>query len=151
MPTTLEEAKNYINSIDFTEINNKLVNYGGWRRKDVMKTCEQYRRFLFLMKKYDDGNGTLPPSEDMDEFWHSHILDTVAYIRDCQAIFGKYMHHYPYFGIDGKSDMNSLNNAFEKTKELYRKEFSEPILATRSHYPAVIYYFLKKFEQLLMT
>lgn len=147
MLQTLEEVKIYINSIDFTQTIDKLVKYNGWLRSDAIQTCEQYRKFLLLNKKYRDQHAELPPSEDIDEFWHSHILDTEAYVRDCQQIFGKYMHHYPYFGIDDKSDLNDLNNAFENTKKLYLKEFGEEIIATRSQFPAAVYYVLKKIEK----
>lgn len=146
MSVSLEEAKKYIDAIDFSQMIDKLIHESGWLKEDVEQTCSQYRNFLFLNKKYHAEVGVLPPSEDIDEFWHSHILDTHAYIRDCEAIFGNYMHHYPYFGIDDKSDMTTLNNAFEITKKLYLKEFGEPILPTRSKYPTVIYFILKKIQ-----
>jgi hypothetical protein len=56
-------------------------------------------------------------------FWHAHILDTQQYRQDCQAIFGQYLDHYPYFGIDKQSDFNDLESAFEKMQMLYAKEF----------------------------
>lgn len=136
----ITEAKAYIDSIDFSKIIYKLVNYHGWLENDAIQTCSQYRRFLFLNKKFNDKHGQLPPSEDIDEFWHSHILDTQAYVKDCQAIYGKYMHHYPYFGIgvDGTNE-DDLNNAFEITQKLYLQEYGEVITATKSHYPGFIY------------
>ena len=42
------------------------------------------------------------PTLTIDEFWHAHILDTRAYMADCKALFGKYMHHYPYSGLKGR-------------------------------------------------
>lgn len=145
MPENLEEIKKYIDSIDFTQLMAKLINYEGWMKEEVEETCFQYRRFLYLNYKYSLQNpGSLPPSEDMDEFWHAHILDTKAYVRDCQAIFGQYLHHYPYFGIDDQSDEQVLNAAFEKTKALYLQEYGEPLVPTRSKYPAFIYFLLKK-------
>lgn len=143
--SALQEAKDYIDKIDFSKIIDKLVKYNGWLKEDAYATCQQYRNFLFLIKKYP--HEVLPPSEDMDEFWHNHILDTEAYINDCQAIFGFYKHHYPYFGIDDKSDMTTLNTAFEKTKTLYFTEFGEHIELTRSRFPSLIYFMLKKIQQ----
>lgn len=141
----LNEIKKYIDSIDFTQVIDKMVNYNGWMKEDAEKTCLQYRRFLYLNRKYCFKKvEALPPSEDIDEFWHSHILDTKAYMKDCQAIFGQYLHHYPYFGIDDKSDKGALYLAFEKTKALYFQEFGEAIVATRSKFPFFIYFLLKK-------
>ena len=119
---TLDEAKIYIYNIDFSLIVNKIVTHLQWRRKDAEKICVLYRNFLFLQKKYG-ANQPLPPSEEIDEFWHNHILDTKKYREDCQNIFGYYQDHYPYFGIDGKTNLNDLNNAFENTQALHELEF----------------------------
>lgn len=142
----LDPVLEYIHQIDFSRIINKLTTYEGWLIEDAINTCKQYKNFLFLNKKYQHEYTDLPPSEDIDNFWHSHILDTEAYVRDCEKIFGRYMHHYPYFGIDEKSDMGSLNEAFAITQKLYSEEFGEKIVATKSKYPSFIYGLLKKFE-----
>lgn len=147
MLNNIKEVKDYIQAIDFSKNIDKLIRFDGWLREDVEKTCDQYRKFLLLNKIYINQYGALPPSEDIDEFWHNHILDTQAYIKDCEMIFGCYFHHYPYFGIDDKTNMNDLNRAFETTKKLYQKEFGEEIIATRSQYPTAIYYLLTKAEQ----
>lgn len=145
MQDNLEEIKTYIDSINFSQIIDKLVNYNGWLKEDAETTCLQYRRFLYLNRKYFfQKQEALPPSEDIDEFWHAHILDTKIYMKDCQAIFGQYLHHYPYFGIDEKSDKKTLYLAFDQTKALYLQEFNEPLVATRSQYPKFIYFLIKK-------
>ena len=84
--TDLEVARNYINSIDFSNIIRKMVQHQGWRQKDAIAVSQMYRHFLCLHKKYG-GQHTLPPSEEIDAFWHNHILDTQQYRKDCQAIF----------------------------------------------------------------
>src|SRR5687767_9924066 len=99
---SLEQAKAYIYAIDFKHIINKMVKYDDWLRRDAENTCELYRNFLYLNKKYGKER-QLPPSEDVDQFWHNHILDTEKYRADCDAIFGHYLHHYPYLGIDGNT------------------------------------------------
>lgn len=119
---SIDEAKKYIYAIDFTPIIHKMVHHLNGRRSEVEKACELYRNFLFLQKKYGDKH-MLPPSEEIDEFWHNHILDTAKYRQDCEIIFGRYLDHYPYFGIDEKTDLNDLDNAFKMTQELHLKEF----------------------------
>lgn len=125
--------KDYIFAIDFSNIIEKMVSHQKWRRNEAEKTCELYRNFLYLNVKYPE-YAPLPPSEDIDEFWHNHILDTKKYIQDCQVIFGGYFHHYPYFGIDGVSTMKDLQQSFQKTQELHHQEFGEYIYAVRRNF-----------------
>lgn len=141
---SLAQARSYIYSIDFTSIVNKLIKHNGWLSKDAHNTCLLYRNFLYLNKKYQQQLGALPPSEDIDEFWHNHILDTEKYERDCHAIFGRFFHHYPYLGIDDKTNLDDLYRAFSTTQNLYLKEFGEKIHPTKSRYPKVFYSLLVK-------
>src|SRR3989338_2927112 len=129
---SLDEAKTYIYSIDFSMVVDKIVDTKKWRRADVVKICELYRHFLFLKKKYSLDDEKLPPSEEIDEFWHNHILDTKKYKVDCQNIFGFYLDHYPYFGLDGKTTKDDLDNAFKRTQELHHKEFGDYIYYVRN-------------------
>lgn len=128
--TDLEGAREYINYIDCTMMKAKLMQGpeeggSGWSAETADKVEEKYKKWLFLKRKYE--NELVPPSRDIDAFWHSHILDTHAYFRDTLAIFGKYLHHYPYFGMRGKADHEKLVSAFENTKRLYREEFGEEV------------------------
>ena len=50
-------------------------------------------------------------------------------MRDTAAIFGQYVHHYPYFGMRGKADHQKLLDAFENTKRIYREEYGEDVTA----------------------
>src|SRR4051812_46443815 len=56
-----------------------------------------YRQFLTLHTGYPERIHV--PSELIDLIWHYHILDTHKYAEDCQRIFGRFLHHDPYFGI----------------------------------------------------
>ena len=91
----------------------------------IAEECEfaerEYRRFLSLKRFYPDAN--LVPSHLLDKFWHAHILDTRAYMRDCEFLFGGYLHHSPFFGEYGEESQEELNAGFEKTKMLYEKHF----------------------------
>jgi hypothetical protein len=81
----------------------------------------EYRRFLALKVIHPDT--ALVPSKQVDAIWHSHILDTRAYREDCQAMFGRFMDHYPYFGINGEEDYKMLQEAFAETIDLYEAQF----------------------------
>jgi hypothetical protein len=126
----LEIKKSVINSADFSMIVDKMVNHQGWYRRDAEEVSRLYRNYLFLCVKYPQYN--LPPSEDVDEFWHNHVLDTKKYRKDCDEIFGKYRDHYPYFGIDGKTTIRDLSDAFDITQKLHMEEFGECIYEIRS-------------------
>jgi len=129
---SLEAAKAYIYSIDFSMVIDKIVKTKHWKKSDVLKICALYRNFLFLKKKYDQQEEKLSPSLEIDEFWHNHVLDTKKYMHDCDQIFGRYLHHYPYLGMDGKSTEADAARFFEKTQELHHKEFGEYIEHVRN-------------------
>ena len=82
-----------------------------------------YRRFLYMSYLYHEK--IIVPSKDIDTFWHTHILDTKKYMSDCDNLFGRYIHHFPYFGMRGESDRLELEKAFRETEELFFLHFSE--------------------------
>lgn len=127
---SLEEAKNYIDNLDFSMIIKKMVLMDRWSHKEAANTLQLYKNFLFLKKKYG-ADHKIPPSLDIDEFWHYHILDTEKYHQDCKAIFGSYLDHYPYFGIDSTSNKVDLAQAFDVTQRLHMQEFGFMITGTR--------------------
>lgn len=127
---TLKAAKDYIyNDLDFSLLEKKLTHksYLGnrWVKADIKQGIKLYKNFLFLLRKYVDTQELLVPSEEIDEIWHNHILDTRGYFKDCQHIFGEYFHHYPYVAIDKQSNEHDLKKAFVKSQELYFQEFKE--------------------------
>lgn len=89
-----------------------------------------YRRFLTLHLLYPET--TLVPSALIDLVWHYHILDTRKYTADCERIFGYFLHHDPYFGIEGEDSRRENLKAWEATLVLWEKVFGEPLLG-RSH------------------
>jgi len=142
----LQQAKHYINAIDFTAIMGKLQSQFGWSYQHAMTISTMYRNFLYLQKKYGKTH-KLPPSEEMDEFWHMHILDTKKYRGDCEHIFGYYLDHYPYFGIDGQSNMQDLEAAFATMQRLYTAEFGEPIYEIRCWPAKIVSFFRRHFRR----
>ncbi|GED44037.1 glycine-rich domain-containing protein [Cobetia marina] len=85
------------------------------------KAEREYRRFLSLKAFYPAVS--LVPSKEVDALWHAHILDTRAYREDCHQVFGRFIDHYPYFGIYGEDDYQQLKDAFAQTVALYDKHF----------------------------
>ena len=131
----LELAKSYINNLSFAPIIDKLTRQDThitniknvWSRKKAEYYVQQYKNYLFLLKKYSSQYKHIPPSKDIDEIWHHHILDTKKYHEDCTMIFNHYLHHDPYFGLSGSKDEAKLFNSWETTQKLYLAEFGEYI------------------------
>jgi len=128
---TIESSLKYIESIDFSMMWEKMIKRDGWTADSIGQGIRLYRNYLILRLKYP--NETLPPSEDVDEVWHHHILDTSKYRIDCKAIFGEYLDHYPYFGMDENSNLDDLASAYERTQDLHFQEFGYRI--PRIRYP----------------
>lgn len=123
MEPSLEQARDYINQIDFSGIIQKMVCEQGWLQSDAKTVCQMYRNFLYLNKKYGKAE-QLPPSQDIDEFWHNHILDTKNYRRDCENIFGQYFDHNPFISATDTHSTQSLQTAFQNMLKLYAQEFN---------------------------
>lgn len=129
---SIEAAVAYINGIDFSGIIEKLTTPDVlvsrlWKIEECHEAIQYYKNFLLLNKKYLESYPVIPPSMEIDEIWHHHILDTRAYHKDCEKIFGYYFHHYPYFGTRGEQDYLNLTSAFEITQQLHHKEFGDYI------------------------
>jgi len=116
--------KDDIDALDLTMIKLKLQDEEegqGWSKEQCDEVEIEYKHFLALKRMYPEKD--IVPNGGIDKFWHQHILDTAKYAVDCQEIFGHFLHHYPYFGMNGKKDAQNLSDAFEETKVLYKKHF----------------------------
>ncbi len=140
-----ESAYQHINSINFSLIIEKLMKSQKWSKDEAQFACNQYKNFLFLLKKYQEKKEFLVPTKDIDEVWHNHILDTVNYEKDCKKIFGRFIHHDPASEND-KEKHTILKQAFKVTQDLYIKEFGVPIyeVKARRYYILLFLELLKK-------
>jgi hypothetical protein len=117
---------NAIAELDLEAIKVKLMHAAsgeGWTLERANAIEAEYRRFLILMKKYP--NEQTAPLVDVDTFWHYHILDTLKYAADCEAVFGYFLHHFPYIGLRGEADAAAHERLGQRMKELYQTTFGE--------------------------
>lgn len=84
-----------------------------------------YRRYMAVTKAL--GGTQLVPNGDIDEIWHMHILDTRAYMRDCDELFGEYLHHFPYFGMLGEDNKRQWLEVQTESETLWRELFGEAL------------------------
>jgi hypothetical protein len=109
----------------------------GWKMRDsnncsfsddeVEFAIGEYKRFITL--KVENPSARLSPTKMMDEAWHYHILDTKRYAKDCQVLYGDFVHHSPSYGpLDSEEKQTVLEESFKRMYELYKQRFdSNPI------------------------
>jgi hypothetical protein len=95
----------------------------GWTRAYADSIEVAYKNYLTMLVKYQDDAEDILLAEDVDEFWHTHILQTIKYSEDCDALFGRYLHHTPHIGEVTEPDLAKRTTLAEKTRRLYEKEF----------------------------
>jgi hypothetical protein len=117
----LGRALDKVGQLDFTMLKQKMIEEHGWTAEFCDEAESLYRQFLALNARYPGQK--ICPTGPIDEFWHAHIVDTRAYMRDCDAVFGEYLHHFPYFGMRGPDDRAALEDAFRKSVELFIVHF----------------------------
>lgn len=113
--------------LDLSNVRMKLADSeeGPGLGRDELNLMEgEYRKFLALQLMHPEA--VIVPCEIVDEMWHRHILDTAAYRRDCARIFGRFLDHYPYFGMRNEVEAQELIDAYVGTLDLYRDAFGEP-------------------------
>jgi hypothetical protein len=134
--TELMAARKLIDAVDLNPTIHRLMTVHHWKKKQALEAVKQYRNYLFLRKKYDHQYVSdiyaLPPSYDIDEVWHAHILHTEDYYDFCKQAFGHFLHHHPHHGKDNTLTDSDIEQAFEgQTQKLYYAEFGEHIEAIR--------------------
>lgn len=112
-----------VSGIDLNALKAKLAEEKGWSDADLDNLELQYKRFLTMKLKRPEMD--LVPTKFIDEMWHAHILDTMAYAGDCQAAFGYFLHHFPYLGVGGEQEKAKLDHAFDETCTAWQEAFGD--------------------------
>ena len=121
METTVESRINE-ESLDLIRCKMNDTPEFGLGRGEVEMSVEEYRRFLVL--KMENPGVKLAPTGLMDKAWHMHILDTRRYAEDCEAMFGRFLHHHPsYNGTESGERADVLTRASEMMTKLYSESF----------------------------
>lgn len=74
----------------------------GWPAERAIQARAEYREFLRQFQAAASESPDLskmepmvPPSQDVDDFWHQHVLNTKKYALDCKNVLGFFLHHDP--------------------------------------------------------
>ena len=122
---SVDNALALVSSIDLSKISAKLQSHYGVSGDDVEVMSDLYRKWLALHMCYP--NAELTPNELLDEYFGTHIFWILrAYSRDCEKLFGFYLHHYPYFGLEG--DEQARDAGFDLTNALFKKHFGAELV-----------------------
>ena len=117
-----ERALARVAKLDFSLLKLKLAFTKRWPPEFIAEAERRYRMFLALRLLYPDQR--IPPSATIDEFWHAHILDTQAYAADCDAVFGSFLHHHPYSGMNLVFDLLARPLTRAQTRALFMRHFA---------------------------
>jgi hypothetical protein len=93
-----------------------------WDEARVARALQEYKQFLALMYWYP--KAALTPSEDIDDVWHTHVLNTARYQADCEMIFGCFQHHSPTSGTSEEVQDQHLTDR-DETLQLFEEAFGE--------------------------
>jgi hypothetical protein len=120
-------ATKAVTELNLEPIKTKLMHVAsgeGWSLEKANAVEKEYRRFLCLMKLFPEEDTA--PLVDVDTFWHYHILDTMKYAADCEKVFGYFLHHYPYVGMDGTEEDEQFRlDSGDRMRTLYEATFGE--------------------------
>lgn len=118
-----------IRDLDLSIIHGKLTDRATTGREiinppvaldNLDQAVEDYRKFLALCEQFR--GFPIVPSYDIDEVWHQHVLFTEQYRNDCDAVFGKFFDHVPYFGRN-EANVEEDDRVLINTRELWEKVY----------------------------
>ena len=119
----MSDFSNCITNLDLKNVMARVARDFGLSGETLTAAETQYRQFLQLCLE-DTGS---VPTELADKVWHCHILDTRKYAADCEAIFGKLLHHTPH--LEATAELEAETAA---TQAAWAKKFQAASLCTKS-------------------
>jgi hypothetical protein len=115
-----------IQALDLESVKSRVMDPElgeGWTRAHADSIEAAYKNYLTILVKYQDHAEDILLSKDVDEFWHTHILQTIKYTEDCEKVFGGFLHHSPHVGERSPADLERRVELAEITRGLYEREF----------------------------
>lgn len=92
--------------LNLTAIVDSAARRHGWSHDRVKSAEDEYRKFLYLLMRFPKATLT-PWCDDLDLFWHEHILHTERYADDCQRLFGCFINHNPSISNKPVGEINA--------------------------------------------
>ncbi len=114
------------------------ARYNGWDKPMCEKVKFEYERFMELRAT----NHNLSPSDQIDKFWHTHILDTNSYLTYCLTKWNRVIHHNPAESQDQLARAIRLGNTLIAYKQTYGNFIHPEVWAQEkplAHVPTKVY------------
>jgi hypothetical protein len=124
----VQEVISAIQALDLESVKIRVMDAElgeGWTREYAESIEIAYKTYLTMVAKYQEHAEDILLSKDVDEFWHTHILQTMKYADDCQEVFGTFLHHDPHIGERTPALLEKRAALARKTRELYEHEFGD--------------------------
>lgn len=85
-----EEGLENLREYDLSPVTRRMA-HEGWENAEELEA--HFRRYM----KYvlENPETELSPNDELDEYWHTFILDTQEYHEFCDRVFDGYLHHIP--------------------------------------------------------
>lgn len=110
-----------VKGVDLTNAKAKMLSKKGmfWRWNNNIDEIEtEYRQFLYLLGKFP-GEMFVPWTQNLDDLWHEHILDTSKYAADCDSLFGRFIHHNPHLVKGNSEQVDGYRNTLNRRNECF--------------------------------
>ncbi|CAF1474125.1 unnamed protein product [Rotaria sordida] len=111
-------------------LNERLQLHEHMNKEDALNSIIELENFYTGLKSKLRGS----PSEMVDKAWHAHILNTPMYFRFSETMFGKYLHHLPFWSGNREQAAELVDDIpmFEKLKALGIENMNETVWTYRS-------------------
>jgi hypothetical protein len=114
-----------VDELDLSAIAAGVAKRHGWPADRVKEAEHEYRKFLYLML-LNPGSTLVPWSNDLDLFWHEHILHTQEYAGDCQRLFGRFINHDPTISRDSAAETKAKARTANAYHSTFGKRSTDP-------------------------
>ncbi len=107
----------------------RCIELLSWRVDFAMNVLLAYKELLECKISIEDFEGTLlEPSVPVYQMWSQHILDTQAYQKDCELLFGRIMHYDPNLYKDYQGRAARINRTMQLIYEKSKCSFVDPMV-----------------------
>lgn len=119
-------AKRHIQNLDLSSVRENAITKLSWSPEKAERVETSYKRFLYALAHKEENDLLSPPSQEVDDFWHQHILDTRKYGEDCDRVFGHYIHHTPRLSPEDQRKADARREQVYRDYEIDAISFATP-------------------------
>ena len=123
---------NYIWEYDLSSISEQFAIENPEFSNEITAIENEYRHFIYLLAN-SDLCLALKASDEVDEYWHVHILNTPEYVKFCDEVAGEYIHHARSIISNPLEQAANTLEKFQNLNLLSLQEFGKQVFKFRKH------------------